>query len=217
MSGVVCSNDGDTHNSPCEQLEAKYPILFERFCLRTDSGGPGRYRGGLGTEQVVRALAPITVDVQAERMHCAPWGIRGGMAGKGNDVTTRVDGWAHRVLRTPFIERLLATGPLLDLPRAFANAVRFQRVSGARWSDLIREALAMRKNQELSWAQTLMAPNTPMLLHASMVKGDLRSGVMAGGQVAGLLEDLPSCKELIERIMAEADATLRRLEGKGSV
>jgi N-methylhydantoinase B len=92
MSGVVCSNDGDTHNSPCEQLEAKYPILFERFALRTDSGGPGRQRGGLGTEQVIRALAPITVDVQAERMHCAPWGIEGGMAGMGNHVTTRIDG-----------------------------------------------------------------------------------------------------------------------------
>ena len=92
MSGVVCSNDGDTHNSPCEQLEAKYPILFERFTLRTDSGGPGRQRGGLGTEQVIRALAPITVDVQAERMHCAPWGIEGGMAGMGNHVTTRIDG-----------------------------------------------------------------------------------------------------------------------------
>src|SRR6266850_7800860 len=92
MSGVVCSNDGDTHNSPCEQLEAKYPILFERFTLRQDSGGPGRQRGGLGTEQVIRALAPITVDVQAERMHCAPWGIEGGMAGMGNHVTTRIDG-----------------------------------------------------------------------------------------------------------------------------
>jgi len=129
----------------------------------------------------------------------------------GTVVTTRVDGWAHRVLRTPFVERLLATGPLADLPRAFANAVRFQRMSGARWSDLIREALAMRKSQELTWAQTLMAANTPMLLHASMVKGDLRSGVMAGGQVAGLLDDLPSCKELIERIVREAEETLARL------
>ena len=92
MSGVVCSNDGDTHNSPCEQLEAKFPILFERFALRTDSGGPGRQRGGLGTEQVIRALAPITVDVQAERMHCLPWGLEGGMSGLGNHVTTRIDG-----------------------------------------------------------------------------------------------------------------------------
>lgn len=126
-------------------------------------------------------------------------------------VTTRVDGWAHRVLRTPFIERLLRTGALTSLPRALANAVRFQRMSGARWSDLMREALAMRRSQELSWSQTLMAANTPMLLHASMVKGDLRSGVMAGGQVAGLIDDLPSCKELIERIVREAEAVLAHL------
>jgi NAD(P)H-dependent flavin oxidoreductase YrpB (nitropropane dioxygenase family) len=129
-------------------------------------------------------------------------------------VTTRVDGWAHRVLRTPFIERLLRTGALTSLPRALANAVRFQRMSGARWSDLIREALAMRRNQELSWSQTLMAANTPMLLHASMVKGDLSSGVMAGGQVTGVIDDLPSCQELIARIVREAEAVLARLEGR---
>ena len=129
-------------------------------------------------------------------------------------VTTRVDGWAHRVLRTPFIERLLRTGALTSLPRALANAVRFQRMSGARWSDLIREALAMRRNQELSWSQTLMAANTPMLLHASMVKGDLRSGVMAGGQVTGVIDDLPSCQELIARIVREAEAVLARLEAR---
>jgi NAD(P)H-dependent flavin oxidoreductase YrpB (nitropropane dioxygenase family) len=129
-------------------------------------------------------------------------------------VTTRVAGWAHRVLRTPFIERLLRTGALTNLPRAFVNAVRFQRMSGARWSDLVREALAMHRNQELSWSQTLMAANTPMLLHASMVKGDLRSGVMAGGQVAGVIDDLPSCQELIARIVREAEAVLARLEAR---
>ena len=92
MNGVVCSNDGDTHNSPSEQLEAKYPILIERHALRTDSGGAGRQRGGLGTEVVVRARAPVTVDVQADRMHCAPWGLAGALAGHGNEVTLRLDG-----------------------------------------------------------------------------------------------------------------------------
>lgn len=92
MNGVVCSNDGDTHNSPCEQLEAKYPIMIERHALREDSGGAGRQRGGLGTEVVVRARAPITVDVQAERMHCPPWGLAGARAGFGNQVTVRLDG-----------------------------------------------------------------------------------------------------------------------------
>lgn len=92
MNGVVCSNDGDTHNSPSEQLEAKYPIMIERHALREDSGGAGRQRGGLGTEVVVRARAPITVDVQAERMHCPPWGLSGARAGYGNEVTVRLDG-----------------------------------------------------------------------------------------------------------------------------
>ncbi len=86
MSGVVCSNDGDTHNSPCEQLESKYPILIERHALREDSGGAGRQRGGLGTEVVYHARTPFTVDVQAERMHCAPWGLEGGHSGLANEV-----------------------------------------------------------------------------------------------------------------------------------
>ncbi|MFC6284902.1 MULTISPECIES: hydantoinase B/oxoprolinase family protein [Polaromonas] len=86
MSGVVCSNDGDTHNSPCEQLESKYPILIERHALRSGSGGAGKHRGGLGTEVVVRARATISVDVQSDRMHCAPWGLEGGHAGLPNVV-----------------------------------------------------------------------------------------------------------------------------------
>ena len=92
MSATVCLNDGDTHNSPCEQMESKYPLLFERHALREDSGGPGRYRGGLGTEQVIRARASMTVNIQVDRSHCPPWGLEGGLAGKGNEVALRVDG-----------------------------------------------------------------------------------------------------------------------------
>jgi N-methylhydantoinase B len=92
MSGVVCLNDGDTHNHPVEQMEAKYPMLFERHALRDDSGGPGRHRGGLGTEQVVQARAPLNINVQVDRVHCAPWGLDGGMSGAGNQVTLRMGG-----------------------------------------------------------------------------------------------------------------------------
>jgi N-methylhydantoinase B len=92
MNGVVCSNDGDTHNSPCEQLEMRYPVLIEKHELRTDSGGAGRQRGGLGTEVIIRALSPITVMCLTDRMHCAPWGLHGGQAGFGNRVTVTLDG-----------------------------------------------------------------------------------------------------------------------------
>src|SRR5256885_13913075 len=73
-------------------MEAKYPLLFERHALRQDSGGAGRYRGGLGTEQVVQARSPITENVQVDRVHCRPWGLGGGAAGAGNQVTLRLGG-----------------------------------------------------------------------------------------------------------------------------
>lgn len=92
MNGVVCSNDGDTHNSPCELLEIKYPLLIEKHELRQDSGGPGRQRGGLGTEVGIRALSPLTFSAMVDRQHCAPWGLHGGMHGMGNRVELRRNG-----------------------------------------------------------------------------------------------------------------------------
>jgi NAD(P)H-dependent flavin oxidoreductase YrpB (nitropropane dioxygenase family) len=59
----------------------------------------------------------------------------------------------------------------------------------------------------------LLAANTPMLLRASMVEGRTDLGVMASGQAAGVIGDLPSCAELVGRIMSEADEALARLTG----
>jgi NAD(P)H-dependent flavin oxidoreductase YrpB (nitropropane dioxygenase family) len=58
-----------------------------------------------------------------------------------------------------------------------------------------------------------MAANTPTLLRAAMVDGRPDLGLMSAGQVAGLIDDLPSCAELIERIMTEAAQCLARLGG----
>ncbi|MCU1622722.1 MAG: 2-nitropropane dioxygenase [Frankiales bacterium] len=126
-------------------------------------------------------------------------------------VTTEVDGVPHRVLRTEFVEELLKSRALGRMTRAVRNAVAFQKLSGTPWKDVVSEGLAMRKSAELSFSQLVMAANTPMLLKAAMVDGRPDLGVMASGQVAGLIEDLPSCQELITRIMAEAEDTLKRL------
>lgn len=69
----------------------------------------------------------------------------------------------------------------------------------------------MRRSQELTWSQVVMAANTPMLLKAALVDGDPDSGVMASGQVVGLIDDLPSCATLIDRIVAEAETVLAGL------
>ena len=69
----------------------------------------------------------------------------------------------------------------------------------------------MRRSMDLSWTQTVMAANTPMLLKAALVDGRPDSGVMASGQVVGVIDDLPSVADLVARIMAEAGATLHQL------
>src|SRR5436309_173511 len=59
-------------------------------------------------------------------------------------VTTQVDGWPHRVLRSELVEHLERTGAVTSLPRAVRNAVAFKRLSGTPWSDILREGLAMK-------------------------------------------------------------------------
>jgi NAD(P)H-dependent flavin oxidoreductase YrpB (nitropropane dioxygenase family) len=129
----------------------------------------------------------------------------------GTVVTTRVDGVPHRVLRTPLVDRLERSLPVVGFPRAVANAARFKRISGVTWRQMLTEGRAMRKSGDLSWSQVLMAANTPMLLKATMVEGRVDAGVMASGQVVGLIADLPSAKDVVERIMGEAEAVLARL------
>jgi len=92
VSATVCINDGDTHNSPNEQFEAKYPVLVESLSLIADSGGPGRYRGGLGVETVVQAIGEFNVNTSIERAVCLPWGLEGGLEGTGNEMLLRRDG-----------------------------------------------------------------------------------------------------------------------------
>jgi N-methylhydantoinase B len=92
VSVTVCINDGDTHNSPSEQLEAKYPVLVERYSIREDSSGAGRTRGGLGAEMVVQALSPFSLTTRIDRMHCKPWGLDGGTDAAGNSIGIRRNG-----------------------------------------------------------------------------------------------------------------------------
>src|SRR5256714_2291014 len=98
-------------------------------------------------------------------------------------VTRQVDGVPHRVLRTDLIEQLDAGHAPSRYVGAVRNAQRFRKDAGIRWRDMLREGAAMRKTQELSSAQVLMAGNSPMYLRAAMVEGRTDLGVMASGQV----------------------------------
>ncbi|GLY47479.1 nitronate monooxygenase [Lentzea sp. NBRC 102530] len=129
----------------------------------------------------------------------------------GTVVTTRVDGLPHRVLRSDLVEHLEKAGRISSLTRAITNAARFRQHTGLSWRTMIREGLAMKHGRDLTWSQVIMAANTPMLLKAGLVEGRTDAGVLASGQVAGLLHDLPTCAELIESIVRDAETAIDRL------
>jgi NAD(P)H-dependent flavin oxidoreductase YrpB (nitropropane dioxygenase family) len=131
----------------------------------------------------------------------------------GTVVTTRVDGMPHRVLRTGLVEKLESGSPVRGLTAAVRNAAKFKRMSRMTWRSMISDGLAMRHGKELTWSQVVMAANTPMLLRAGLVEGNTDAGVLASGQVAGILEDLPSCAELIDSIVRDAVEHLRAASG----
>jgi len=144
----------------------------------------------------------------------------------GTVVTARVDGVPHRVLRTAMVDHLeraggpgglLSAGRIGWLLRSARNAATFRAAGGLSWPEVLRQGRAMRRDTELTWAQVLMAANTPVLLRAAMVDGRPDLGLMSSGQVAGLIDDLPSCAELIGTIMTEAEACLDRLATVRSV
>jgi len=119
------------------------------------------------------------------------------------------------VIRTRFVDHLEHTGRIMAYPRAAMNALKFQRLSGTSVKDLLTEGKAMVKNQGLSWSQVALAANAPMLTKATMVDGDLEVGILPTGQVVGVIEELPTVAELVQRIMAQAESVLARLGANG--
>nr|MDT0665577.1 nitronate monooxygenase [Micromonospora sp. DSM 115978] len=125
-------------------------------------------------------------------------------------VTTKVDGMPHRVLRTALVDRITDAGRVRSLTAAARNASRFRRETGASWRALLGEGRALR-SAGLSWPQIVMAANAPMLLKASMVDGRTDLGLMTSGQVVGLVDDVPTVEELVERMVRDAVAAAVRI------
>lgn len=125
-------------------------------------------------------------------------------------VTDRFDGVPQRMIRNPLTERLEKAGSLRMLTNALVSAWRFRKLTGASFGDMLKSAHGA-VHAEGSYARTLMAAVTPVLIQRAVEQGKPDEGVMATGLVAGRLKDLPSCEELVRGIVREAEARLEAL------
>jgi NAD(P)H-dependent flavin oxidoreductase YrpB (nitropropane dioxygenase family) len=156
----------------------------------------------MGTRFLLTADSPVPDTVKQEYLRATV-----------NDtvVTPVLDGVPQRILRTELAGKLIGASAPSRLARSLRHAAAFKKMSGTPWTDIVREGLAMKRSHGLSWSQVIMAANTPMMLRASMTEGRTDLGTLASGQVAGVIEDLPTCAELIDSIVAEASEILSRL------
>jgi len=130
MSATVALNDGDTHNSPVEATEAKSPIIVERRALRQDSGGAGKFRGGLGVAQQVHMRKPANIYSRMERTICAPWGLHGGNVALANRIS---------ILRNNGVTEKFPTGKIKPTDLAEGEGFLVETAGGGGfWSPLER-------------------------------------------------------------------------------
>jgi len=128
----------------------------------------------------------------------------------GTVVTAKVDGMPHRMLRTPFVDEVEETSAVRRVGPTLRRTRQFKHDSGLSWLQLARDGRAMRKAQGRTLAQLALAANTPTLLRAGLVEGDTSAGILASGQVVGVIDDLPTCEELVDRIVTTAADELDR-------
>lgn len=118
----VCQ--GDVRNSPVELQEIRYPVLVEEHALRENSGGKGRFRGGLGVRLTYRVAVPCKVTINCERTQCPPWGVAGGGSGAPNTAVIKPKSGPERVV-------LKGT----EIPLEPGDVVTFETAGGGGYGD----------------------------------------------------------------------------------
>lgn len=126
-------------------------------------------------------------------------------------VSARLDGLPQRMIYNDCLRSLEHTSSLGMLMLAIKNGLAFAKLTGASLPSVLMGAWRMKRNNNLGFAQTLMAGNAPMMIQEAMVRGHPQAGILPSGQVAGSIGDLPAVQALIDDIVREAQASLHQL------
>lgn len=136
----------DSRNLPTEFTESRFPFIVERLGLAVDSGGAGRYRGGLGYEKQIRMLKDANFMSIADRSILACWGLKGGKAGASFSVTIDAGGPNERE-----IDALADAAPVLK-----GEIIRIRTTGGGGWGDPLERPFA-EVEQDLRWGKISFA------------------------------------------------------------
>lgn len=157
-AGARPSKDGpdgqDLHlgrfmNTPVEAAEIENPVMIERYEFIPDSGGPGKYRGGLSLRRDIRFLADVTWARYSDRQKFKPLGLFGGMEGSMGSLIMNPDTPEQKRCKSKGVDQIKA-GDLLSirLPGSGGYGSPVKRDPEAvRW-DVINGKISMESAQE---------------------------------------------------------------------
>jgi N-methylhydantoinase B len=101
-------------NTPVEAAELEYPVMIERYEFIRDSGGPGRYRGGLSLRRDIKFLTDVTWARYSDRQKFEPQGIFGGLHGSKGSLILNPGTDKETVCKSKAVDQLHA-GDLLSI------------------------------------------------------------------------------------------------------
>jgi NAD(P)H-dependent flavin oxidoreductase YrpB (nitropropane dioxygenase family) len=125
-----------------------------------------------------------------------------------------MDGLPQRMIMNELLADLEKAGALKKLFIALRNGMAFRKHTGASLVGLLKSAIAMSRSDDMTAAQAIMSANAPMIIQKAMVDGEPALGVLPSGQVAGVIDELLSCEELINAIVRDAQQCLTSLAAR---
>ena len=130
----------------------------------------------------------------------------------GNIIVSKaMDGIPQRMIMNELLTELEKASTMRKLIIAMRNGLAFRKHTGATFFSLLQSAIAMGKDDDMTAAQAIMSANAPMIIQKAMVDGQPAFGVLPSGQVAGVINELLSCEQLINSIVIEAEQRLNLL------
>jgi len=131
-------------------------------------------------------------------------------------VSRAMDGLPQRMITNELLAELERASSLKKLLIAMRNGLAFRKHTGATLFGLLKSAIAMSRDDDMTPAQAIMSANAPMIIQKAMVDGEPAQGVLPSGQVAGVIDQLLTCEDLINSIVTEAEQRLALLAVRAS-
>ena len=130
-------------------------------------------------------------------------------------ITKKFDGLPHRLIFNKYIQKIDRSNPLSLLLISLSSAWRYKQLTESSFKDLLKAFFAMLRGDDLTISQSIMAANSPAIIQKAMVEGFPNEGAMPSGQVAGIINNIPTCSELIMQIMREFELSYTRFKEIG--